>query len=72
MSKPIIRIHDMETNEIVDREMNEAEFAQYQIDIAYGESRTQKALEKEAAKISALAKLEALGLTEDEVNGLIS
>jgi len=27
---------------------------------------------KQAAKVSAIAKLAALGLTEDEVNGLIS
>ena len=34
MSKPIIRIHDLETNIITDREMNDAEFAQYEIDQA--------------------------------------
>jgi hypothetical protein len=32
MSKPIIKIHDVETGVIIEREMNEAEFAQYEID----------------------------------------
>ena len=72
MTKPMIRIHDVATNKVVDREMNDAEFAQLQIDIAAGEAKAQEALAKESAKASALAKLAALGLTEDEVNGLIS
>lgn len=34
MSNPIIRIHDTETNEVIDREMTNAEFADYQTEIA--------------------------------------
>ena len=30
MTRPIVRVHDLETNEILDREMNDAEFADYQ------------------------------------------
>jgi len=30
MTKPLIRIHNLETDEIIDREMNDAEYAQYQ------------------------------------------
>ncbi len=29
MSKPLIRIHNVETDEIIDREMNDAEFTKY-------------------------------------------
>lgn len=29
MSRPIIRIHDLATNEVIDREMTEAEFEEY-------------------------------------------
>ena len=32
MTKPTIRIHNTETNEIIDREMNDIEFAQYEKD----------------------------------------
>ena len=28
MTKPMVRIHNVETNEVIDREMNDAEFAQ--------------------------------------------
>jgi hypothetical protein len=72
MARPIVRIHDMATQEITDREMNDAEFAQLQSDLATFEAKAEKVATKEAAKVSALAKLGALGLTEDEVNGLIS
>jgi hypothetical protein len=34
MTKPMVRIHDVSTNEIIDREMTDAEFAQYQADQA--------------------------------------
>ena len=30
MTKPTIRIHNMETNEVIDREMTDAEFASYE------------------------------------------
>ena len=30
----MIKIHNIETNEVIDREMNDAEFAQYQADQA--------------------------------------
>jgi hypothetical protein len=33
MTKPMIRIHDLSTGEIIDREMNKAELAQYEQDM---------------------------------------
>ena len=38
LTRPIIRIHNIETDEVIDREMNDAEFAQYQIDQANHEN----------------------------------
>jgi hypothetical protein len=71
-----IRIHNVETNEIIDREMNADELAQYEADqaaqIARQEAEAQKAAE-EAARLSAkLAIYAKLGLTEEEINTLIS
>jgi hypothetical protein len=34
LSRPIVRIHDISNNTVVDREMNDEEFAQYEIDQA--------------------------------------
>jgi hypothetical protein len=34
MTRPIVRIHDLSTDEVIDREMNDAEFAQYEVDQA--------------------------------------
>lgn len=67
MSKPLIRIHNVETDEVIDREMTDAEFKAYQAD----ELKAQKATEKaEAEKAAAIAKLAALGLTTDDLKAL--
>lgn len=68
MSKPMIRIHNIETNEVVDREMTDAEFAQYELDKANDQVRVDAIIAKENAK-SAL--LEKLGITEDEAKLLL-
>jgi hypothetical protein len=58
------------TGERVERDFTAAERKQRDKDIAAAEAAAQAALDeaaaKEAAKASALAKLEALGLTADE------
>jgi hypothetical protein len=67
-SRSMVRIHDLETNEVIDREMNDAEFAQLEADKA-----------KEVASVAAKAKAEAdksallarLGLTEDELQTIL-
>ena len=70
MTKPMIRIHNVATGEITDREMNDAEYAQYQIDVAASQAKANAEAAKEAAKASAQAKLAALGLTADEITAL--
>lgn len=70
MSKPMIRIHDLINDKIIDREMNDEELEQLQISI---NSHAQAMAEMEAkdnVRQSALAKLAALGLTEEEIAAL--
>ncbi len=69
MTKPMVRIHDIETNEIIDREMTDAEFAQYKKDIIEAEAKTAEVEAKATAKA---ALLERLGITEDEAKLLLS
>jgi hypothetical protein len=63
MTKPMVRIHNTETNEIIDREMNDAEFAQWQADKAANAVAEAEA-ESKAAQRQAI--LDRLGLTSDE------
>ncbi len=67
-TRPMVRIHNAETNEIVDREMNDNEFAQYEIDKANFEAAKAEAEAKEAARQEILDRL---GLTADEAKLLL-
>ena len=70
MKKPMVRIHDVQTDEIIDREMTDEE---YEIHLARLERFEQEKADleaKETRRASALAKLAALGLTEDEIAAL--
>jgi hypothetical protein len=69
MSKPMIRIHNTETDEIIDREMTDAEFAQYEKEQAEREAKIAEVQVKAAARA---ALLERLGITEDEAQLLLS
>ena len=69
MTRPMKRIHDLLTNEIIDREMNDAEFAQYEADQAVNALRQAEAEAKAAAKA---ALLEQLGITEEQAKLLLS
>jgi hypothetical protein len=63
MTKPIIRIHDTSTNQVIDREMTDAEFTQWQTEQAA--QATAKA-ESEAKAHERSALLAKLGITADE------
>jgi hypothetical protein len=65
--KPMIRIYTT-NGEFIDREMNAAEFAQYEADQAANETRLAEA-ETRATQRQAL--LERLGITEDEARLLL-
>jgi hypothetical protein len=68
MEKPTIRINDGEN--IIDREMTDEEFAQWQIDRLEIEKRIEAEAAAAAAKAAAQAKLTALGLTVDDLKAL--
>ena len=69
MSKPLIRIHNIETDEVIDREMTNAEFAIYQ---AEQQAEVARQAEAEAKAQAKAALLERLGITQDEANLLLS
>ena len=69
MTKPMIRIHNAETDEIIDREMTVAEFAQYEADQATQAAQKAEATAKATAKA---ALLDRLGITADEAKLLLS
>ena len=70
MTMPTIRIHNVTTGEIVDREMNANEIKQRELDAANAKIETDAIAAKEATRNSALAKLAALGLTPEEISAI--
>lgn len=69
MTNPMIRIHNTQTNELIDREMTDEEYQIY-IDAQKEPILTEKELEVKQAKVEAEAKLVALGLTLDDLRAL--
>lgn len=69
MSRPIVRIHNVETGEVIDREMNNAEFAQYEADKT---AETARIAAEEAKAEAKAALLEQLGITEEQAKLLLS
>ena len=67
-TRPMVRIHDLSTNEIIDREMNDDEFAQHQADQAANAIAKAEAEAKAAAR---QAILDRIGLTADEAKLLL-
>lgn len=69
MTKPMIKLHNAETGEIIEREMNANESAQWEADKANHAATV--ALETQAA-INKAALLSKLGITADEATLLLS
>ena len=69
MTKPMIRIHNTETDEIVDREMTDDEFAQYEAGQAIQAIEAAEAEAKAQAKAALLAQL---GITAEQAKLLLS
>ena len=67
-TRPIIRIHNVETNEIIDREMNNDEFALWEADQV---AQLAKQAEAEAKEAQRQAILDRLGLTSEEAKILL-
>jgi hypothetical protein len=67
-TRPIVRIHNIETDEVVDREMNDIEFAQFQAD---QEAQAIAKAEAEAKETAKAAILDRIGLTADELKTIL-
>jgi hypothetical protein len=67
-TRPTIRIHNIETNEIIDREMNDAEFAKYEAD---KEATILQQAEAEAKATAKAVILDRIGLTADELKTIL-
>ena len=65
----MIRIHDLATDEIIDREMTDIEFSEYQ---ANQERRAIEQAEAEAKATAKAALLAQLGITEEQAKLLLS
>ena len=65
----MVRIHDLATDEVIDREMNDAEFAQFEADQAAQVTAQVEADAKAQAKAQLLAQL---GITEEQAKLLLS
>ena len=64
-----IKIHNVETNEVIEREMNAEELAQLEANKTIADAQAQAEAEAEAAKAALLDKL---GITEEEAKLLLS
>ena len=69
MTKPMLRIHNVETDEIIDREMTEVEYEQYLKEVEGHRVLQEEIQQKETAKT---ALLERLGITAEEAITLLS
>jgi hypothetical protein len=68
MSRPIIRIHNVETDEVIDREMTAAEF---KIAEAHQAAQAIAQAEAEAKATAKAALLTKLGITAEEAQLLL-
>lgn len=69
MSRPIVKIHDIASGEVTEREMNDEEFASY---VAFQEQVAEGERKAEEQKTARKAVLDRLGLSEDEAKVLFS
>jgi hypothetical protein len=69
MTKPIIKIHDTSTNEVIEREMNAEELAVYEANLLREATALAEAKARETAKADLLSKI---GITENEAKLLLS
>ena len=69
MKRPMLAIHDADTGEIIERELNDAELAQHEADLSVAAARKAELIAKETAK---LELLDRLGITADEAKLLFS
>jgi hypothetical protein len=64
----MIKIHNTETNEVINREMNDEEFSQYEADQA---AAAERAAEKATKATQRAELLDRLGITAEEAQLLL-
>ena len=64
----MVRIHDLSTNEVIDREMNDEEFAQWEAEQAAQVVANAAAAQKAADRAALLTQL---GITEEQAKLLL-
>jgi hypothetical protein len=69
MTKPTIRIHNTETDEVIDREMTDAELEQFEANQVKAAERKAESEARAEAKAALLAQL---GITEEQAKLLLS
>jgi hypothetical protein len=69
MTKLMVKFHNAETGEEIEREMNAEELAQHAVDVANAQAERDAATALATKKQEVLAKL---GLTADEVTALLA
>jgi hypothetical protein len=67
-TRPMVRIHNIEIDEVIDREMNDQEFSAYQADQA---AQLVKQAEVKAKATAKAALLTRLGITAEEAQLLL-
>jgi hypothetical protein len=70
MTNPQVKEHNQETNEVIIRDMNEVELADYEALQVAAVQAIEDAKAAELAREAATAKLAALGLTIDDLKAL--
>ena len=68
LTRPLVRFHNVETNEVIDREMNDAEFAQYEADQVANAAEAAAVAQRATDKAALLAQL---GITEEQAKLLL-
>jgi hypothetical protein len=69
MTNPIVKIHNVETGEIIEREMTADELAQREADQLSAQAKAETEATKAAEKAALLAQL---GITENQAKLLLS
>jgi hypothetical protein len=68
-TKPTIRVHNQETDEVIDREMTDQEYAAFQAQKAINDAKEAEEAAKAEAKAELLSKL---GITAEEAALLLA
>lgn len=69
--RPEVSFHNIELGEVIVREMNDEEYAEYKENIKAYEAKRSAELEKEKLREVAISKLVSLGITEAEIRAVL-